>query len=186
MEKISSGTPPWNTIKRLGQKTIAKLIKSNIDKFVLTNDTIMDSMRKKMEWLLLNSDNDIPIELSITNWETFMPPLVPIELKTVQNITDGFKDSFLRNLKTANKAQREQINIIQGKIQYFASTFLQKVQDIIKDKKALLTNSASEPFVENVCCQEGMGNTVINYFMTKDPSIISVNENYRTVIKYNV
>ena len=95
----------------------------------------------------------------------------------VQNITDGFKDSFLRNLKTANKAQREQINIIQGKIQYFASTFLQKVQDIIKDKKALLTNSASEPFVENVCCQEGMGNTVINYFMTKDPSIISVNEN---------
>lgn len=175
--KISSGTPPWNTIKRLGQKTIAKLIKSNIDKFVLTNDTIMDSMRKKMEWSLLNSDNDIPIELSISNWETFMPPLVPIELKTVQNITDGFKDSFLRNLKTANKAQREQINIIQGKIQYFASTFLQKVQDIIKDKKALLTNSASEPFVENVCCQEGMGNTVINYFMTKDPSIISVNEN---------
>ena len=96
----------------------------------------------------MNKDNEIPIELDISNWQTFMPPLVPIELKTIQGISDSFKDKFMRNLRNGNKEQREQISVIQGKIIYFSSSFLKKVQDVISKKKALLTNSVSEPFVE--------------------------------------
>ena len=53
---------------------------------------------------------------------------------------------------------------------------MKKVQDIIKSKKALLTNASNEPFVENVCCQEGMGNSVIKYFINEDASISGINE----------
>ena len=174
--QISSSQDPWNTIKRLGQKSIAKMIKANIDKYVLSNDEIKRHIKRKLEWLVLNKDNEIPIELDISNWQTFMPPLVPIELKTIQGLTDGFKEKFMMNLRNGNKDQREQINVIQGKRMYFSMSFLKKVQDIISNKKALLTNSASEPFVENVCCQETTNNTVIDYFIKQDKSIEGIDE----------
>ena len=84
--QISSSQDPWNTIKRLGQKSIAKLVKSNIDKYVLKNDEIRKLIKHKLRMVVLNKDNEIPIELDISNWQTFMPPLVPIELKTVQGV----------------------------------------------------------------------------------------------------
>ena len=174
--QISSSQDPWNTIKRLGQKSIAKLVKSNIDKYVLKNDEIRKLIKHKLEWLVLNKDNEIPIELDISNWQTFMPPLVPIELKTVQGISDSFKDKFLRNLRNGNKEQREQISVIQGKIIYFSTSFLKKIQDVISKKKALLTNSVSEPFVENVCCQETVKNSVLDYFVKEDNSISGIDE----------
>ena len=174
--QISSSQSPWDTIKRLGKNSITKLIKSNIDKYVLKNEEIRKLIKHKLEWLVLNKNNEIPIELDISNWQTFMPPLVPIELKTIQGISDGFKDKFLRNLKNGNKEQREQINVIKGKIIYFAMSFFKKVQDVISSKKALLTNSVSEPFVENVCCQETSNNTVIDYFIKQDKTIAGVDE----------
>ena len=174
--QISSSQDPWNTIKRLGQKSIAKLIKSNIDKYALKNDEVRKLIKHKLEWLVLNKDNEIPMELDISNWQTFMPPLVPIELKTIQALSDGFKDKFMRNLRNGNKEQREQINVIQGKLIYFSMSFLKKVQDVISNKKALLTNSASEPFVENVCCQETINNTVIDYFIKQDKSIEGIDQ----------
>merc|ERR1711871_708690 len=167
---------PWDTIKRLGKTTISKLIKSNIDKYAMTNQDIRNKMKHKLEWLVLNKDNYIPIELDISSWQTFMPPLVPIELKTIQGLSDGFKDKFLNNLRTGNKEQREQIGIIQGKIIYFSTSFLKKVQDVINKKKALLTNSVSEPFVENVCCQETVTNSVLDYFVKEDNSISGIDE----------
>merc|ERR1711871_1927456 len=167
---------PWDTIKRLGKTTISKFIKSNIDNYAMTNQDIKNKMKHKLEWLVLNKDNYIPIELDISSWQTFMPPLVTIELKTIQGLSDGFKDKFLRNLRTGNKEQEEQIGIVQGKILYFASSFLKKVQDVIRNKKALLTNSASEPFVENVCCQERVGNSVLDYFVKEDKSVEGVDE----------
>ena len=174
--QISSSQDPWNTIKRLGKASIAKQVKSNIDKYALKNEEIRKLIKQKLEWLVLNKNNEIPMELDISNWQTFMPPLVPIELKTVQGISDGFKDKFLRNLRNGNKEQREQINVIKGKIIYFSSSFLKKVQDVISSKKALLTNSASEPFVENVCCQETANNTVVDYFIKQDKTIGGVDE----------
>ena len=125
--QISSSQSPWDTIKRLGKASISKYIKANIEKFVLSNDDIRRKMRTKMEWLLLNPGNDIPMDLDISRWKTFMPPLVPIEQKTIENISESFKDDFMRNLKTANPKQREQIGIIKGKIQSFSISFLKKV-----------------------------------------------------------
>ena len=174
--QISSSQSPWDTIKRLGKNSIAKLIKSNIDKYALKNDEIRVLIKRKLEWLVLNKDNDIPIDLDISNWQTFMPPLVPIDLKTIEAPTDGFKDKLLRNLKNGNKEQRSQIGIMQGKLIYFSMSFFKKIQDVISSKKALLTNSVSEPFVENVCCQETAGNSVINYFIKEDNSIKGIDQ----------
>ena len=179
--QISSSQSPWDTIKRLGKNSISKLIKSNIEKYALKNDEIRTHIKRKLEWLVLNKENDIPMDLDISNWQTFMPPLVPIELKTIQGISDSFKDKLLRNLKTANKDQQQQIGVLQGKIMYFSMSFLKKVQDVISSKKALLANSASEPFVENVCCQETTGNSVINYFIKEDSSIGGVDEQVKVL-----
>ena len=174
--KISSSTAPWNAIKKLGIKSISKQIKLNIEKFVVTNDEMQTKFKNKMEWLLLNTNDEIPVELDISNWQQFKPPLKPIEIGVIENISDSFKENFLRNLKTANIKQREQIDVINGKIQSFSISFLKKIQDIIKSKKPLLLNSAEEPFIENVCCQENVYANSLKYFFDIDNSLKSVND----------
>ena len=174
--KISSSTSPWNAIKKLGIKSISKQMKLNIEKFIITSDEMQTKFKNKMEWLLLNANDEIPIELDISNWQQFKPPLKPIELNTIENISDSFKEEFLRNLKTASIKQREQINVINGKIQSFSMSFLKKIQDIIKTKKPLLLNSSDEPFIENVCCQESVNANSLKYFFDNDKSLKTVND----------
>ena len=89
--KISSSTSPWNTIKRLGVASISKTIKSNIEKYILINEDIQIKFKEKIEWLLLNEGNDIPSELEIEKWQEFRPPLKPIIIKTIENVTNEFK-----------------------------------------------------------------------------------------------
>ena len=173
--KISSSTSPWDTIKRLGPASISKAIKANMEKYVVTNEDIQTKFRQKAEWLLLNDGDNIPIELDISKWQQFKPPLKPIMIKTVENISDAFKDKFLRNMKTSNPEQEEQINVIKGKIQSFSIAFMKKIQDIIVAKKPLLKNSADEPFIENMCCQERVNSNFLSYFSNEDKSITAVN-----------
>ena len=78
------------------------------------------TFKQKLEYQLLNKNDDIPIELDISKWTTFRPPLKQIELGTIENITDAFKEEFLKNIKSGNKDQEQQINVIKGKIQQFS------------------------------------------------------------------
>jgi|TARA_Y100000992_G_C21274073_1_gene498839 hypothetical protein len=174
--KISSSTSPWNTIKRLGVASISKTIKSNIEKYILINEDIQIKFKEKIEWLLLNEGNDIPSELEIEKWQEFRPPLKPIIIKTIENVTNEFKERLLRNMKTGNVEQEEQINIIKGKIQSFSISMMMKIQDIINSKKPLLTNSADEPFIENMCCQEYVDSNFLSYFSREDKTIETIND----------
>ena len=174
--KISSSTAPWDAIKRMGQSSISKQLKNNIDKFIVVNDDIRERFKKKMEWTLINVNDNIPSQLTITTWQQFRPPLKPIELETINNVSSEFKDRFLQHIRTGNPAQREQLGVIKGKILSLSVEFMKKIQKVVKSKQALLTNSVNEPFLENVCCQENVNANALQYFLKEDSTLAATHD----------
>ena len=71
--KIKSSIKPWNTIRRTRVENIFKKLKMIVTK-IIEKLEVQDKLKQKMEYLLTNDDSDIPDELDVEKWKTFMPP----------------------------------------------------------------------------------------------------------------
>jgi len=169
---------PWNVLSKSNDENkIADKIKDFIDKYYLKNPEVERKLKEKNEYLLLSPNEVIPIEHELNKWRNFLPPLVPIKMKPVDNISEHFKKDLLRDFKAASSLQREKLLVIQSKIIMFSLGIQEKIQKIIHHKRPLLTNSANEPFVENACCNEKGEFITIDYFFKEDGEIGLYNSN---------
>jgi hypothetical protein len=174
--KIRNATDPWSVLMKRKETFIADKIKDVIVKVLLNLPGVIRKFEEKTEYLLTNPIDDIPKEHDISNWFQFLPPLVQFKIKGLMNITSEFKSKLLGDLKIGASTQRENILIVESKIIQFSLAIQEKIQNIIDKKKLLLTNAASEPFVENSCCNENSSLSTIDYFIKEDGDIESYNQ----------
>ena len=182
--KLRSGDEPWTALKRTKEDIIAKKIKAAIDGTEKTMGLLKlaDVSRKideKTEYLFSNPENDIPIEHDIANWTNFLPPLVPIKIKHLVNVSPEFKSGLLRDLKDGSINQRDKILVVESKIIQFSLALQEKINEIIKRKQVILHKANNEPFLENACCDDKGNTTTIQYFENEDNSITEFN----TIVK---
>jgi hypothetical protein len=172
---IRESGKPWNVLK--GKKTdfIANKIKASIDTVLINIPQVIQKFDEKTDYLLTNQSNELAEEHDITNWKHFLPPLVPIKLKHLVNISDEFKKSLLSDLKSGSGNQREKLLVIDSKIIQFSFAIQHKIQELVKKKHLLLTNSNNEPYLENSCCESKEDNSTIDYFTQQSPEIIEYN-----------
>lgn len=168
--KIKSSVSPWSSIKKMNESTLLKRVKDIINKYLLSSTEVTTGIKEKLEWLSLNKGDDIPVENDIIKWNTFLPPLRRVEIKGVANISDNFRQSLLANIKTGSSMQKVRILILKTKIILFSLKIQENIQKVLDKQQPLLANSASEPFLENVCCQETFS-TTIDYFMKANSDI---------------
>ena len=174
--KIRSPIEPWNVLQKRKEIFIAERIKDAIQKYFLGNAEIIRKFEEKTEYLLVNKVADIPEEHNIVQWKQFLPPLVPIKLQHLTNITSEFKSKLLRDLKTGYKGQFESLDVVQSKVIFFSLRLQEKIQKIVEKEKPLLTNMANEAFMENACCNMGDFKKTIDYFVQKDEEIATCNK----------
>ena len=175
---IKSSIQPWKSLPKKQDK-ISTSIKKTLDTVILKETEILALIEQKRNYLLLNEDDNIPIELDIKNWINFLPPLQNITNKTPNNLSPEFRTSFLDNIKSGSKTQFEQYNIIKSKAIYFSMAIIQAIHKIVEKEKLLLTNNSNIPFLQNACCNTGDYKT-IDYFINKDSNII----NYNNIVSY--
>ena len=175
---IKSSVQPWKNISKK-QSNIVSDIKNTIDFVILKESEILALIEQKKNYLILNQDDSIPIELDIKRWINFLPPLQDIVNKTPTNLSADFVKSFLENLKTGSKTQYDQYRVIQSKSVYFSMAIIQAIQNVVKKEQMLLTNNNNGPFLQNACCNRGDYKT-IDYFINKDANIL----NYNNYVEY--
>ena len=177
MEKRS--VEPWNSIAKLKEKDILKRMEAIITKYVLKNEEVIEGIKEKKNYLLMNKETDIiPQEHDIVKWINFLPPLRTLTLKPIQNISKEFEAELLDSIRTRAKKQDTMIQVIKGKIIYFSLGIQEMIQKVVNKKSAILTNSNSEPFLENACCDSNEVNA-LNYFIKEQPDI----NNYNNKVK---
>ena len=134
--KIKSSVSPWDTIKKNNESTILKRVKDVISKVVLNNEQVVKAIKEKLEFNALNIGDEVPIDLDIMKWSTFLPPLRPVKIVGLENVSDVFKESLLSNIKSGSKKQNEQIRVLKSKVLYFALKY-NKIFNLYSIKKNL-------------------------------------------------
>ena len=177
--KIKSSVKPWNTLKKMNETSIAKRIKDIINKYIIVDKNIQSCINKKLEYNKLEQTEEIPIEIDVSNWNTFLPPIINYKISELESLSDSFKSTFLGNCKSGNKNQYNNILVIRSKIIHFSLAIFAEIQKIIVKKTPLLSNNAEEPFLENSCCIDNQQYTTIQYFMNES----SIIEKYHDIIK---
>ena len=167
--KIKSSIKPWNTLLKVSEANIGKKIEALIEKYIINDKIIIELFQKKREYLILNKEEYIPDELSIDNWNNFMPPLYSIKI-TKDNtlpLSDTFKDELLDTFRNGKK--NNILETLRSKSIYLSNAIIESIQKIVETNSTLLENSAGDPFLENACCNSTIN--TINYFINSDKTI---------------
>lgn len=99
------------------------------------------------------------------------------QLKVSENINDAFIKSTFANVSVGNAKQKEQLNVIYGKIVHFSMYIQIMIANIINNAEPLLMNSSKEPFIDNVCCSNIK--SVADFLKEQNPNI------YKTSVLVN-
>lgn len=173
--KIKSGVSPWNVLKKMNSVGIAKRIKDLISKYVVPDGVIQTLFNEKRAFLLEGKDDEIPVELDISRWQTFLPPLVPIVTTPKEEITTEFKNELIQNIRSGKSQQAVQLQTLQGNMIHYPTVMIEEIQKIISKETPILTNMANDAFLENACCIDDEDDTTINYFMRRIPALSKYN-----------
>ena len=176
MEKRS--IVPWSGIAGFKDKDLFLRIQGIITKFILKDNEVQEGIKEKLNYLLINKEEDIPEEHNILRWNNFLPQLRPFKLKTLQDISPQFKDQLLQTMREKNKKQDEMLLSVKSKIIFFSLGIQELIQKTVHKKNAILTNANFEPFLENACCDNEEINA-LKYFIKEQPDIASYNKSVK-------
>ena len=146
-----------------------------IKKYIINTQEVKDKIKEKINYNALYSEEEqIPDSLDVRQWNNFLPQLYPVKVKSFEQVSKAFIDELKTNYKKSSKQQHEKINVLRSKIIYTTIKIQELIQTIISKKKAILTNSSFEPFLENACCDSENINT-LQYFISLNNEIAKLN-----------
>ena len=175
VNKVKSPIEHWKSIQKMNVATIVSRIETQITKFILTTEEVQELIKMKQQYVLLNVEETIPDAHNISNMIQFLPPLIPIKMKSIQNVSEAFNKDLLEALRSGAIRQDNMINVMRGKIIYYAFGINELIQKTVHKKAAIMTNNAGEPFLENACCDTGGKNSTLQYFIEAQPDIAVYN-----------
>ena len=167
--KIKSSIKPWNTILKTSESSIVKKITIIIRDYILQIKENDEKLREKLLYLSQKNVEDIPEELSVNSWKTFMPPLFKFSINSdkILPVSDTFKDTVYTTIKRSK--ENKLYEMLQSKIYYLSNSIIESINNTVVKNTPLLQNQNGEPYLENACCN-GLNNT-IEYFTKNDSTI---------------
>ena len=140
---------------------------------------------EKTESIKIPERND----LELSDWPHFLPPLIPITVKKLSNISNSFESLLNKEILAFSNDQFGYLWELKGKMLSYSFSMLENVQNVILNEPNILKTSNNIEFLENSCCNDNM-NSVYEYFSNKDTSIYRENEYvshiYDIYNKYNL
>ena len=165
LNKTKLKFPPWESIHGYNVETLAKNMRNIIEKKIMNRNDITEMFVKKREYILLNPTLIAPEEHSISKWYHFLPPVVKFSILTkLRNIGNDFKDELMELMRKGSSDQHESIYVFKSRLVQFGYGIIESINNIVKNKHALLLTSGQIPFVENACCNDRDATNPLIYF----------------------
>ena len=179
--KLRQNTRPWSALPKINRKKeesvttrfgekVKKRIASILDKSVIRH-----KLESKRDYVEHTVTDDIPELFDVKQWNTFLPPLFPVKMKQISNISKTFENVLITNIKSGSNNQFSQLNTLRGKLIAFSFHIQDLIQRVVNKEAPLLKNLSDEPMLENACCNEGIRETIL-YFMDKESGIKKYND----------
>jgi len=179
--KLRQNTRPWSALPKINRKkeeSVTAKFGEKVKKRILSilnKSIIQHKLESKREYVEHSVGDDIHELFDVKQWNTFLPPLFPVKMKQISNISSTFENVLITNLKSGSNNQFSQLNTLRGKIIAFSFHIQDLIQRVVNKEAPLLKNLSDEPMLENACCNEGIRET-IRYFMDKEGGIKKYND----------
>jgi hypothetical protein len=184
LKNISSSQSPWDSIKGISADSLKKNLMTIYDKILYKESLIQKKIKEKQIYLIEHpNEDDIPSNINVTKWNTFLPPLKEIKIRNIHGLGDTFSKDMMDDLKQGKMQQFEKLGIIRGKIIAFSLKIIEEIQDIVKKEPALLETMGGEPFLQNVCCNDIDKINTLKYFIEKNKTIPIHNDKIQNLSK---
>ena len=193
--KLRQSSRPWSALPKINKRKEESVTTKYAEKLkkrvlgILDNSIIQQKLLSKKQYLERRvEEDDIPDLFDVRQWNTFLPPLYPVKMKQVSNISKTFENTLIANLQNGNEGQYAQLNTLGGKIIAFSFHVQELIQRVINREAPILKNLSDEPMLENACCNEGIRETLL-YFADKESGIRRYNnmvenlERIRDIVK---
>jgi len=180
--KLRQNTRPWSALPKINRRKedsvttkFAEKVKKRIIS-ILDKSIIKHKLESKRVYVSTEVEqDDIPELFDVRQWNTFLPPLFPVKMKQISNISKTFESVLISNLKTGSNNQFSQLNTLRGKLIAFSFHIQELIQRVVNKEAPLLKNLSDEPMLENACCNDGIRET-LRYFMDKEGGIKKYND----------
>lgn len=184
LKNISSSQQPWDSIKGIREDALKRNLMTIYDKIMDKDASVQKLIQEKQLFILENGEeDDIPDEVNVSNWNTFLPPLKKTDQGTVRNVSDAFINELMDDLKKGKKQQYEKLAVIKGKMISYSLKLIEEIQNIVRKEPALLETMGGEPFLQNVCCNDLEQLNTLGYFNEKNSEIMNHNKKVHELSK---
>ena len=168
------------------EKFVGKIKKFMTEK-ILPMDDVEKQLAFKKEWNKKNKSGEIiPTEFNVQQWTEFLPPLTPVTVRRLNNISTTFEKTLKTRMQEGSYEQFTHLWALYGKIVSYSFSIIESVQRAINKEPMLLETKGGIPYLENACCNNGEPKTNL-YFSQKESSIKTHNDIIKrlTEIYYN-
>ena len=180
---IKKKIEPWNTIQKVKEDVLLGKLKMIIEKDVITNPIIKELFDEKNKYIEKNGLDDIPDELNVARWHTFLPPLIKTKITHLQPVTSSVLDSLLADIKKGSPEQHNKINVLKSKMMYYSHAIISEIDNIVSNPNNMVSvKTIDESFNFKYCCIQTNTQPVLDYFIEQNKLIKAYN-NY--IIDYN-
>jgi hypothetical protein len=157
--KQKQSEEPWSSLKKFDKEMLIKGIRSALDQGLLQ----LNEVRRKMEEKKLSvvKASREKQSISLQRWSGFLPPLIPIKLTHLINVTPEFKSSLLRDLKHGAANQRNKILVVESKIVQYSLAIQEKINEIVK--KRVEASQVMSSCCEDINYMQDYSNTIKEY-----------------------
>ena len=154
-------------------------IKTFMTDKILPIDEIQQRLTNKREWNNKKKKSTVIInDFNPQKWHDFLPPLKPITVRKLNNISGTFEKTVKSRIEEGSYEQFEHLWALYGKITSYSFSIIESVQRAINNEPVLLETKGGTAFLENACCNEGEPRTNL-YFSEKETSI----RTHNTIVK---
>jgi hypothetical protein len=146
-------------------------VKTFMTKYILSMVSVGQKLQYKRTWNKTNKPIElIPDEFNIQRWAAFLPPLMPVTVRQLNNVSANFEKTLRTRMEEGSYEQFPHLWSLYGKISSYSFSIIESVQRAIDNEPLLLETKSGIPFLENACCNDGEPNTNL-YFSNKETSI---------------
>ncbi len=180
--RINNNEAPWDALKNVkGEKAaketkkLMKEIKKHTDAYLLKNPEIIRMIQDKNQYLEKKDKEPKKIKKRFNSWDTFLPPLIRITVRSIDKMGDGFNKKIYDSYKNDSNDSVIRLSKLKSKIQLFSIGVIEAMQRIVDKQPVILKTEDDIPFLENACCHDDNILTTYEYFITIDETIQTYN-----------
>jgi len=127
----------WKIVNRKDPIAIANTLVSVIDAHYKQDNRVKQKIHDKVVYSIEHPDEMVPESVSVSKWFTFMPPVTPVNISKIENITEDYRKLFVSDLKVGSPVQWKKLGVIHGKLIYFSLYPQKSIKDfLVNEAKA--------------------------------------------------